>query len=147
LAVLGYSSTKLTIVPDGSATGSHWHPPPLDYDAEDRRDVALGFILVCYAGMHAQRLIDPDAPDRHGNGDERNAFWLSRTYNVMPRSCGQVGDDLHWAYLEKLRRKAGRLVTKHRLTIAKLAEELLRCKTMMESEIDAFIRTLLDKKE
>jgi hypothetical protein len=92
---------------------------------QERRRIARDMIVSAYAGMHAQRLVDPDPPEHHGDSDDAEAFDLSRQWDVLPRGCGCVGDDRHLAYLDRLRAEAGRLAMRHRGPIEALAGALL----------------------
>jgi hypothetical protein len=102
-------------------------------------------ILSAYAGNPAERLIDPTAPDFHGAADDDGAFSLSCDYHVFPRrrSVGFVGDDIHMAYLGRLKREARRLVSMLRTPIEKLAEALLERTTLTGKEADEMVRPLL----
>jgi ATP-dependent Zn protease len=132
--VQGLTLKKVSIVPGEDYNGLSVEPAVAGYDfsnAREARSIARMLIIGCYAGMPAERLVDPDAPDSHGEDDEDNAFRLSREHQVLPRYCSIVGDEYHWKYLDKLRAEARRLVKKHRRAIAKVADELLQ-----EQELD-----------
>ena len=104
------------------------HPNVLHYDAanlRERRRIARDMIVACYAGVHAQRLVDWDASDQDGASDQEDAFELSRQWQVLPRRCSFVGDDIHFAFLEKLKAEAGRLVWRHLASIEALAAALV----------------------
>jgi hypothetical protein len=105
--------------------------------------VARQLILMAYAGMAAERLVDPDAPDCHGASDERNAFQLSRTYRVQPRHLSFVGDAQHWEFLGRLQNKARGLVLRLRAPIARLADELLSRTTLTWLEVEAVVGPLI----
>lgn len=134
----GLTGFEVTIVPGEDSLGHYLHPGVLGYEIHgnrERRSLARDCILVSYAGMHAQRLVDPDADGSHGVGDESNAFDLSRDFEVLPRSLSRVGDEQHWRYLDRLKKEAGRVVQQNRAPIKALAEALLEKKTLSGEEI------------
>jgi ATP-dependent Zn protease len=143
---LGLAVKHVEIGREGTSLGRCLAPTPLGYHAASRREqrsIARDEILATYAGLAAERLIDPDAPDYHGADDDEYAFDLSRQFEVMPRRCSYVGDDAHDAYLARLRREAGRLVLRHRSAIAALAETLLQRKRLEGPEVEAIVKPLL----
>lgn len=144
----GLTIDTVSIIPAEDYNGICLEPSVLGYRFEswrDRRAIARALIVVCYAGMHAQRLVDPNAADWHGDGDESDAFQLSQNYEVLPRYCSWVGDDAHDRYLDRLRQEAKRLVMKHRTAIAALAEALLQEKEVDRSAAEAIVEPLLNK--
>lgn len=126
----GMISDEVSIVPGDDFVGTHTHAPPIMFEAttRERRSLARGMIVSCYAGLAAQRLVGSDAPDWCADSDEENAFYLSREYQVFPRTISYVGDEFHDRYLDRLRGEARRLVQRLRPYIAKLAEALLKSK-------------------
>ena len=148
-AHFGLPITDVTIVPSGDALGKATHPSPLMLDLEGtaaaRRRAAREMIVAAYAGLAAQRLVEPQAPDFHGSADEENAMCLSQKYAVLPRNCGFVGDEAHEAYLEKLRGEAKRLVRRLRMAIDALARELLGRKTIPGGEAVSIADRFLGK--
>ena len=136
--VNGLTGIEVTIVPGEGTLGHYLHPRVHGYETQgsrERRRLARDCILVCYAGMHAQRLFDPDADESHGAIDENNAFNLSRDFGVLPRYCSYVGDSHHLQYLHRLRKEAGRLVRQNQAPIRALAEALLESKILSGEEI------------
>jgi hypothetical protein len=130
---IGFDS--VTIVPKGTSLGACVHPSVLGFDTSsrtERRGIARDCILVSYAGIHAQSLVDPNPKPYLGSIDDKNAFGLSREYGVFPRRMSFVGDDNHLAFLERLRDEAGRLVGRYRVVIEVLAKALMDEKTMDE---------------
>ncbi len=148
-AYFGLPTTDVTIVPSGDAFGMATHPSPLMLDlgsegtAAARRSAARDMIVASYAGLAAQRLVDTQAPDFHGHGDEEGAMDLSRTYAVLPRSGCFVGDEVHEAYLARLRGEAERLVRRLRTAIQALARALLSRKTIPGDEAVAFVEPII----
>ncbi len=150
----------VTIIPEGDSLGSVAHPPitMIDMPASrrERRAAARQMILACFAGLHAERLIRPDAEEWRGQSDDDNAFDLSVEHGLLPRSCGHVGDESHLAYLDRMKRESGRLVQHGTVTshpeilltqlIRELAEELVRRKTMTGNEVDEFFEKAMKKR-
>ncbi len=135
--VQGLAVNSVTCVPHDDANGCCTSPPPLGYIAHtkrERRAIARMAIIGSYAGMEAEWLIDPDAPESNGGADNQNAFWLSREYGVYPSGTSYMGDDIHQAYLARLRIEARRLVRRHRDKIQRLAELLAVRKTLSGAE-------------
>ena len=149
MAHFGLGFDDVTIAPDAErdSSGHITHPSPLGYQGCDskreRRAVARQLIFVAYAGMAAERLVDPDAPDDHGASDEKNAFQLSRTYCVQPRHLSFVGDAQHWEFLGCLQNEARGLVLRLRAPIARLADELLSRTTLTWAEVEAVVGPLI----
>lgn len=147
---LGLTINKVSIVPGEGYSGVCREPGVLGYESSSRRDrrsIARAAIVGSYAGMHAQRLVDPGAPDFHGEGDEADAFELSRMFEVFPRKIGWVGDEQHLAFLDRLRVEARRLVRKHRHAIDKLAELLLQRQELERAEAVQLIESVLDAED
>ncbi|MGO9665730.1 MAG: hypothetical protein ACLP66_20765 [Polyangia bacterium] len=149
MAYFGLGFSDVTIAPDAErdSDGHITHPSPLGYEGCDgkreRRAVARQLILMAYAGVAAERLIQPDAPDYHGASDEENAFQLSRTYGVQPRHLSFVGDAQHWEFLGRLQNEARGLVLRLRAPIAKLADELLSRTTLTWAEVEAVVGPMI----
>ncbi|HEY4393211.1 MAG TPA: hypothetical protein VGP64_04080 [Polyangia bacterium] len=143
----GIPPTSVSIVPaaDGSA-GRMCHPSPLIFEAESRRDrrsLVRQMILVSYAGIGAQRLVEPEAPEWQAENDFANAFELSREHAVLPRGCSWVGDEAHGAYLDRLRRESARLVRRLAVPISFFAEALLVAHEMSGADASALATSLL----
>lgn len=141
----GLPVTKASIVPDGDALGSCWHPSPMMVEcasARERKTVACQYIIASLAGLPAQRLVDPGCENFHGEDDYTNAFKLSVEYEVFPHFMHHVGDEEHHRYLRKtLGREARRLVRKQRRAVRALAEVLLKRKTIEGHEtVDEIVR-------
>ena len=149
MAYFGLAFDDVTIAPDAErdSNGHITHPSPLGYQGCDskreRRKVARQLILMAYAGMAVERLVDPDAPDCHGASDEKNAFQLSRTYGVQPRHLFFVGDAQHWEFLSRLQNEARGLVLRLRAPIARLADELLSRTTLTWAEVEAVVGPMI----
>jgi|SRR6266850_5925118 len=121
----------------GDANGSCLRPSLIMYngcDPRERKELARSSIITNYAGIEAERLFDSNAPEWHGKADFENAFNTSREYAVLPRNCAIIGDDAHLKYLQRLRVKARQLVGRHRSTIEKVADLLIRQRTLALSE-------------
>jgi hypothetical protein len=143
-------TTRVTIIPssDGVSAGCMWHPPPLGFEADSRRDRrtrARAMILLAYAGLEAEKLVDPHAPEVHGENDRDNAFELSREHGVMPRRCDYVGDDAHQGYLEGLRRESAGLVRRFAQSIGLFAGKLLEVHEMDGHSATALALSLLER--
>lgn len=99
-------------------------------------------IIAAYAGVPAQRMVDPDADSGWGAEDDRNAWELSRIYELFPPGTSYWGDTVHQAYMEGLRDQAGRLVTRLRKPIAAVAAALVERESMTgEEALEVFNRT------
>jgi hypothetical protein len=125
----GLPVTSTTIEPDDDYLGAVEHPTPYGLDMppnrRERRTVARQMMLAAYAGLEAERLVNPTADPDQSAQDDENAFWLSREFCVFPKGCSYVGDDAHLAYLESLRREARRLVARLYPEIDYIATHLL----------------------
>ncbi|MDB5313991.1 MAG: hypothetical protein JWO38_8193 [Gemmataceae bacterium] len=108
--------------------------------------IARDLIVSLYAGMPAERLVDPDPPEVHGGQDESDAMVLSVKYNVLPGGCW-VSDDTHKEYLNDLRRVAYRLVGMYCEVVQALANELVERKELDREEIEEFVLPLLEGRE
>ena len=142
----GLAINKVSVIPGQDYYGVCVHPSVYGYSfstKRERRSIARGIIVSIYAGMHGQRLVDPDPQAVHGGDDDNHAFELSREFEVFPRRCNLVGDDRHYAYLDRLSGEARRLVKKHRSVIEKLAELLLVRKELGGTEAEEFIQVRL----
>ena len=147
----GLPTTKVTIDPTDDAFGEWVHPSPFMLDlgrrrvGPARRQAARQMIIASYAGLAAERMIDPQAPDFRGEADNEGAMDLSREYRVFPRNRCFVGDDTHQKYLGRLRREARRLVRKLRPAIEVLAQELLRRETIPGDEAMALVEPIIER--
>lgn len=124
----GLPVSSITIEPARDYLGAVEHPTPYMIDMpptrRERRAVARQMIVTAYAGLEAERLVDPNADPRQSEADDENAFWLSREFGVFPSSVSYVGDDTHLAYLRRLRGDARRLVRRLRPEIDRIAARL-----------------------
>ena len=148
MLAFGLEINEVTISPDAErdSNGHISHPPPLGYTTSsmrDQRSLVRAMILSSYAGMEAERMVDPDAPDYHGAGDTETAFSLSRMYGVLPRRMEYVGDDAHWRFLDRLKSESRYLVRSLRGPIGRLADELLSKATLTGPEVDALVGPML----
>jgi hypothetical protein len=146
---LGLAIDRISIAAGRGYTGSCTGPSVLGYEAanpREQRSIARALILSCYAGMHAQRLVDADAPEEQGFDDDADAFNLSSECAVLPRSCQTVGDEQHIAYLDRLRAEAGRLVRRHQQAIRVLAETLLRRHELNASAAQAIVQRFFPRR-
>jgi hypothetical protein len=120
----------------------------LGYSFSNKREYrsnARALILSTYAGMHAQRLVDPDAPDFHGESDGNLAFEISVRCQVFPQYCDRVGDTRHREYLDRLSGEARLLVKRHGKVIEKFAELLLQRKELEGAEAEEFIQARMGR--
>jgi hypothetical protein len=106
------------------------------HHASERRKLARDFILISYAGIPAQRLVDSNVDPLHGGMDEEQAFETSRQFNVLPRKMSYIGDEQHHKYLDRLRREAIALVKRNEPAIRHLASILLERVTMTGKEVE-----------
>jgi ATP-dependent Zn protease len=150
LFAAGLSAETVCIVPGKGYSGYCVHPSVYEYitaNRRERRSIARDYIIVSYAGMAAQRLVDPEPNKYHGQNDDVSAFNLSRQFQVFPRRMAYVGDELHDAFLGRLRREAEQLVRRHRRSIEVLAEALLRNKTMTGERMHALVKPIIESRE
>jgi hypothetical protein len=142
LVAAGLPVETVSIAPGKGYSGRCVHPSVYEYTANrrGRRRIAKDYIVVAYAGLAAQKLVDCEPKDYHGRNDAVSAFNLSREFQVFPRRMAYVGDELHDAFLGRLRRKAEWLVRHHRRSIEVLAEALLRNKTMTGERVYALVK-------
>ena len=130
--------TEVTIVEKDDSWGDCLHTGVMGFyhqDMRQRKQIARDCIIVSYAGLQAEMLFNPDADKNKSQEDDSNAFYLSRQWCVLPRSCRCVGDDAHWNYLHRLQREAHRLVKRHWIAIVAVAEALLGHKTLTGDEV------------
>jgi len=142
----GLAVNEVTIRPDlnNGTLGSVSGPNTLyGYEyagARERRKCVRQTIIGLYAGLEAEKLINPHANEELSGNDETQAFDLLRDYPIP--HCGYVGDDVYCAYLEKLRKEARRMVKRLRPMIASLADELLSRTEMTGQELEDFYKAI-----
>ena len=144
--VLGLIVERVSIIAGDDSEGRCTGPSVLACHSSGRkaqRVTARANIVACFAGMPAQRLVDPQAPDYHGEQDDEDAFELSRQFEVLPRGCSHVGDDRHWEFLNKLRTEAARCVRRNKQAIAALAQALLIQSELAGDAVERIVRPLL----
>ena len=144
----GLEIHKVSIVPGEGYNGFCEKPGVsayLDDDSKDRKlplSIARKLIIGIYAGMPAERLVDPDAPDSHGADDDKAPKERKDLRAVVPRGSFP-NDEYHNERLDKLRAEAKRQVKRHQHAIAKLAEALLERQELTHEEAVQIIRPLL----
>jgi hypothetical protein len=144
----GLTVHKVSIVPGEEYNGVCVEPGVARYhpsNSREQRAIARAQIVSYYAGMPAQRLVNPKPPEHHGASDEDAAFALSRQFLVLPRYCSHIGDERHDAYRRRLRQEACRLVGKHRRAIDLLASHLFRRQELQGEEALRLIEPLLSR--
>lgn len=111
-----------------------------DYDSRSTRSQTIRqMIMVCYAGLLAEMLFDPNAQAELSQGDETLAWNLLSDVSV--RHCSYVGDEVYVAALERLRRKAQKLVRSLWPEIEALAQALLTRKTLSKEEVEGIVHS------
>lgn len=121
---LDFELGPVTIAPDGSHLGvSNSEGEWMDGSRDEQA------ILVRYAGLAAERLIDPDARVEDGAMDD-----YERADELL--KAGYVPKDM-----ATLEREAADLVTQHRPEIEALAEALLEEETLDDDEQSAVIES------
>lgn len=131
--VQGLTVNKLSIVPDDGTLGHCLHPSMFGYEVgtnRERRSIARDVILVSYAGWAAEVKFHPAAERFRSRSDDEAAFETSREFGVFPRRLSCVGNEHHWAYLERLRGEARRLIDRRWPAVVALAEVLFKRKTL-----------------
>lgn len=144
----GLSINSITIIADGDVAGSVAHPSPLLYTHHGRRvvkQVVREIVIALYAGLLAQRIYDPEAPDFHADNDEDEAWRLPREYAIHIPGCSFVGDDAYDRYLQQRRNESRKLVFRLRPVIEALAEELLKRGTMQGQAVELFVNQKLGR--
>jgi ATP-dependent Zn protease len=146
--VFGYlaDSDFLTIVAKDNILGCVSHLPPLMQGCQNKKQMRSLVEQMCiglYAGFAAQRLVDPNAPEFHGEDDEIQAWNLPKDHGFAPRGCQFIGDDVYERYLYRLKRKAERFVKMQRPVIDALAAALLKRKSMTGAEAMEIVKPLL----
>jgi ATP-dependent Zn protease len=139
---LGLSIDSVSIIAAEDFNGVCRKPNVIHYGAVTKRvqkAIARAMIVALYAGMPAQRLVDPDAPAFHGESEDEEAFEVSRQWQVYPRRVRFIGDESHLAHLESLRQEARRLVLRNRAAVEVLAGELLQRKEMSGAEVQQLL--------
>ena len=143
VVVQGLMVESVTIKPGGESLGSCVHPGILMYEGMETRQAqrraARQCIIVSYAGLQAEQLFHPDAPEECSRGDEENAWNLSKQFEVFPRKCTMIGDEAHCSYMERLRGEARRIVRTHRSAIAAVAEGLQEHETLSGQEVKEIV--------
>ena len=91
-------------------------------------------IVALYAGFVAERKFSLDADKRLSEEDDAMAFNLSREYEVMPRRQCAVGDEIHEAYLDRLRTEARSLVRTNWRWVGVLAQALQDAEVLSGAE-------------
>ena len=130
--------TEVSIVEKEDCWGDCLHAGVMGFHCRDKRQqkqIARDCIIVSYAGLQAEMLFNPDADKSQSEEDDSNAFFQSRQWCVLPKSCRCVGDDAHWNYLHRLQREAHRLVKHQWPVIVAVAEALLHHKTLTGDEV------------
>lgn len=138
-------SDPLTIVAKGDVLGSVGHQPPLMQGCQNRRQLRQLVAQMCvglYAGLPAQRLVDPCAGDFHGEEDQHQAMNIARDHGVTPRGCLTI-DKVYERYLQGMKRKAEAFVKRQRPATEALAAALLEKKNMTGAEAMQIVRPLL----
>ena len=140
----GLHVVGVTIVPNSTSLAHVSTPGILGYNTQGdktvRRSLGRAQIVALYAGAAAVRVHDPDEPWVGREKDDKEAFELSRKYNVLPRNMAYVGDASHWEYLGKLERKAEKLVRSNWLAVEALAQALLERNTLTGEEATEIVR-------
>jgi hypothetical protein len=114
-------ATNLSIIPD-KAKGTLGHDQDSISDSSSPDHMA-GEILSCYAGGHAQRQVDPACGAEGCETDEE----LAQKYLAM----------FGWQDREReLRKQSRKLVRQHWAEIVAVAQELLKCKTLDQWEVE-----------
>ena len=137
----GLHVITVSVMAEQDWNGSCVQPSLLMYDARGRKQLARCCIISTYAGIEAERLNDPNASEELSQSDFDHAFEMSREYGVLPRGCGYVGDDVHHAFLDRLRGEARRLVRRHRDEIRRLALALSKRRTLTGEQAKAVVQS------
>lgn len=140
--LLGLTLNNVDIRRVGERNGVCAWSPLLYGDPRQRKVDARGHIVTSFAGMEAQRLVNPDADDAAGSDDRHVAFTLSVDHAVLPRGCRVVGDDNHHAYLRKLEREAHKAVKAYRPMIERVAKVLLQKRRLTGDDVRGMVAPL-----
>jgi ATP-dependent Zn protease len=140
--VQGLGFQGVSIGTEGETADYSLHPSPLDYHfstCREHRSIARRCIVVSYAGIEAERLVEAGESE-DGHTDLCRAFEVSRLYEVFPKYMNCVGDEAHVAYLKRLRAEARRLVKQHRGAIGRLAQALLNGAATTDDQVRDILR-------
>jgi len=110
-----------------------------DVSSRERRSRARDAMTSSFAGIEAERLYDPKAPDCHAKQDEENARWISRQYEVLPPGCAYIGDEIYEEFLNWHRCEASRLVRQYSLEIRNVALALSERRSLSAEEVREII--------
>jgi len=141
--VQGLIITYVTIKPDEDFVGACLHPNVLGYEyrgTRERKRIARKCIIASYAGLQAEKIFNPKAEEWRAQGDENNAFSLSREFLVLPRRCSIIGDEAHLEFLTKLQREAREMVRRHWPSVSAVAKALLEAKTLVHDQVVEILR-------
>lgn len=144
----GLGIDAVSIESEGDTAGYVAHPPPLLYAHCGRRamkQAARQMVVGLYAGIIAERLYDPEAPDFHAENDEAEAWNLPREYALRIPGCSYVGDETYDRYLERRRDEARRLVVSLKGVIEALADRLLKHGSMAGEVVERFVNQRLGR--
>lgn len=136
LMALGLTIDSVSIVPTEKYSGIANSPGLLGYYADTRPEraaIARSQVIHAYAGYEAEKRYNKNADPLYSQSDEEAAFDRLREY--PPRNCRHIGDEAYKAALERLRRKARRLVKVHWLEIERLADVLMERGTLNRTEV------------
>lgn len=96
-------------------------------------------IIVCYAGLLAERRFAPNALVELSEGDENSAWNLLSDGRV--RNCSYIGDTVYLEALQRLRYKTQKLVRRLWPEIDALAQALLARKTLSRDEVEDIVHS------
>lgn len=149
---LGLGFNSASIDPKENVLGHLTHPSLFGYHFSNNREkysLARKFVLISYAGIPAQRLVDPNPWEHHGAYDEDSAREICHENglgpNLRPGEFMDVNSAAHAAYRERLRKEAARLVRKQRAAVEAFAEALLQHITVDGETGERLIEPLLVK--
>ena len=140
LIVQGLTFTSATIKPDEdtNSNGASRHPPVYGYyydGMRDRRAMARKMAVASCAGYPAELLANPRADEALSEEDYDSVVDLIRDHGIGPRG-GFIGDDATWAWIERLKREARKLVLANRQKVERVALLLLERETISMQDVE-----------
>jgi hypothetical protein len=109
------------------------HPNVFGYEPTsptECRTTARVCIIVAYAGLEAEKLLEPVADESPSADDDSEAIWLSRKYGITSSHWRYIGDSAHVAHLHRLRSEARRLIHRSQSAVKAIAKALLQRETL-----------------
>lgn len=95
----------------------------------ERRATVRAAAIGCLAGLAAEHVfygVPLDLDNENAGHDVQNVLDLVYRDELRVPRASYVGDDVTWAYINRLLREAARVVRRHRTEVQRVADELLK---------------------